>query len=436
MSSLVKALRKNTETIQENFLHFLWRYRRFEQTNLTTTQGQAVLVQTIGAYNTDAGPDFFNAQIQLDNTLWIGNVEIHVLSSDWNKHQHQLDAAYQNVILHVVLEEDEPIYFENGERIPCLELKNHIPQKLISQYQRIEQNTHWIPCQHQFHQVNPITKQNWLDRILVERLESKTQAIHLALAQTQNDWQTVFYRFLARNFGVKVNMQPFEQLACSLPLTTLAKHKNNLFQIEALLFGQAGLLEKEFEDKYPTQLQKEYQFLQKKYSLSPIPTETWKYMRMRPANFPTVRIAQFAQLIFQSSHLFSKILVAQSIKEIENMFELSLSNYWQTHYVFDKTSIKRKKSLGKNTIQLIIINTIIPFLFAYGQAKKEEKYKERALQFLEELPPEKNSILNQWKALGQSAHNAGDSQALLHLKKHYCSQKKCLNCAIGNAILR
>ena len=280
-----------------------------------------------------------------------------------------------------------------------------------------------------------ITRILWLDRILVERLEVKLTEMEKSLTINQNNWEETFYQFLARNFGMKINAEPFEQLAKSIPLITLSRHKSNLLKLEALLFGQAGLLEIDFNDNYPKKLQKEYLFLKQKYNLHAINRTSWKLMRLRPANFPTIRIAQFATLIHQSVHLFSKILVAKNVKEIENMFEIKISNYWQTHYVFDKLSIKRNKSFGKNAVHLLIINTIAPFLFLYGKKKGDERYKEKALQLLEELEPEKNTIIDKWKQLGLEANSAYQSQALLHLKNNYCKNKKCMNCAIGNAVL-
>lgn len=281
-----------------------------------------------------------------------------------------------------------------------------------------------------------MTKMLWLDRLLVERLERKTAYVEELLEKNKNNWEETFYQIIARNFGFKTNAEPFEQLARSLPLITLAKHKNNLMQIEALLFGQAGLLEKDFEDEYPNKLKKEYLFLQKKHSLNPVQNESWKFLRMRPASFPTIRIAQFAQLIFSSVHLFSKILVAKNVEELEHLFDLKLSNYWQTHYVFDKASVKRNKKLGKSAIHLLVINTIAPFLFLYGKRKDNEDYKEKAFQLLEEIKPEKNSIITKWKALGMEPESAYQTQALLQLKNEYCTKKRCLECAVGNAILK
>lgn len=422
--------------MREDFLHYLWRTKRFHLKNLQSTEGIPLQITNFGRHNHHAGPDFLEAKIKIGETVWAGNVEIHVNASEWIAHKHEEDDAYDNVILHVVLEEDQPIYRSCGERIPCLELRKRIPPKIINTYQKIVHNEYWIPCQHHFYTVSTITKNLWLDRLLVERLEEKTIQIASYLTQNKNAWDITFYQLLARNFGVKVNMEPFGILAQLTPLKLFAKHKNSLFQIEALLFGQAGLLEEELEDDYPKALQKEYQFLRKKYQLHPIKKESWRFMRMRPANFPSIRIAQFATLIYQSNHLFSKILEAETIKDLEKLFKVTLSAYWLTHYLFDKASKKRKKSLGKSMIHLLIINTIVPFLFLYGTHQSMEIYRTKAFRFLEALSAEKNNIINKWKALGLDPESAYQTQALLQLKNEYCDRKRCLECAIGNRILK
>ena len=422
--------------MKEFFLHYLWRTKRFDQQQLFTTDGEPVVLQNMGRHNKNAGPDFLNARIRIGDTLWAGNVEIHVQSSEWIQHKHQNDTAYDNVILHVVYEEDKPILRKSGQPIPCIELKKRIPLGIANSYQRLSQNEHWIPCQQHFASVGDIIKNLWLDRMLVERLEEKTEHISAGLTKNKNNWEETFYHSIASSFGLKVNVEPFELLAKVTPLQILAKHKNNLFQLEAILFGQSGLLDRTFEEDYPNKLKKEYLFLKKKYNLKGLRSDSWNFLRMRPPNFPTVRIAQFAMLLFTTEHLFSKILAAKNIAELENMFNLQLSNYWLTHYVFDKISIKRKKSLGKVSIHLFIINTIAPFLFIYGQKKNDDRYKDKAMDFLEEIPPEKNKIIDQWKALGFEPDSAYQTQALLQLKKAYCSQQRCLSCAIGGEILK
>ena len=422
--------------LREDFLHYVWRYKQFDFQYLKTTSGENIEVFQFGMYNTDGGPDFKNARIQIDETIWAGNVEIHIKASDWLKHEHSKNPAYNNVILHVVFEADVVINNNVGQPIPTLELNGRIPLKLKNTYLKLLHEKAWIPCANQIESVSDFTKTIWLDRLLIERLQQKTTIIAEALELNNNDWETTFYQMIARSFGLKINVEPFERLAQTLPLITLAKHKNSLFQLEALLFGQSGLLEGDFNEDYPNRLKKEYKFLSHKHNLSPLPKTIWQFLRLRPPSFPTVRMAQFAALVHQSSHLFSKVLEAENIETIEKLFEVQISDYWLTHYVFDKESKKRKKSLGKSTIQLIIINTIIPALFLYGKSKGEEKYKDKALKFLEQLPAEKNKVIDNWQSLGFKADSAYQTQSLLQLKKHYCDKKNCLNCSIGNTIMK
>jgi Protein of unknown function (DUF2851) len=421
--------------MRESFLHFLWRWRRFDLRDLTTTTGEPLAIHHPGEPNTDAGPDFFNARLRIGDTEWAGNVEMHLRASEWITHNHNADSAYDNVVLHVVLEDDKPILRKNGDPIPCLNLTDRIPPHLLETYQQLEQDRSWIPCAAQFRQVPDIIKLNWYDRLLVERLEHKTDDVAALLDATTNHWEDAFYRALARSFGLKINAAPFEALAHSLPLMVLAKHKNSILQTEALLFGQAGLLEGPFAEAYPAELAKEYQFLRHKYGLTPLEGSQWKFLRLRPANFPTLRMAQFAALVTQSVHLFSKILEANTVRELEHLFAAQLSTYWHTHYLFDKTSPKRNKTLGRDFIHLLLINTIVPFLFHYGKTKRQTEFQDKALRLLEELPAESNAIIDGWADLGVVCRNAYQSQALLQLKTKYCDTRNCLACAIGHNLL-
>jgi hypothetical protein len=423
--------------MKEAFLHFIWRYKRFDTTDLQTVDGATIEVVDFGEHNMDAGPDFLNARIKIGGVLWAGNIEMHLKASDWYLHQHESDKAYDSVILHVVLENDCKIYRNNGEEIPCLTLRPYIKERLLGVYQKIEHNAHWIPCQHEYFQVATLTKELWYSRVLIERLESKTQAIEAQLIASHYAWEEIFYQSVAKNFGVKMNELPFEMLSRALPLLTIAKHKNNLFQIEALVFGQAGLLDnRKFEDEYPTLLQKEYQFLKQKFNLQPLEGSLWKFSRLRPANFPTIRLAQFAKLLHQSVHLFSKIIEAEDIKQFYQLFSVELEGYWVNRYVFDKASKSMKKHLGQDAIHLILINSVVPFLFLYGKNKADDAFKDKALRLLEALPYEKNSVIEGWIKLGEPVADAAKSQSLLQQKKHYCDKKRCLECAIGVAILR
>jgi hypothetical protein len=423
--------------MREDFLHFLWRWKRFDGNGLQTTTGEALEILHPGELNTDAGPDFFNAKIRIGETLWAGNVEIHLKSSDWMLHQHQDNGSYQNVILHVVLNEDQKVFRNNdGEPIPTLELKDRVSLPLYNKYQQLVLEKEQIPCHAFYKDIPEILRLNWLDRLLVERLEQKTEQIAIFLENTNQSWEETFYIALARNFGLKVNAMPFELLAKSLSLHILSKYKNSLFQIEALLFGQAGLLDASLNDEYAQKLRKEYLFLAQKHQLTPINPDLWRFLRLRPVNFSTVRLAQFAQLIFQSVHLFSKILEAKTVRELEHLFDAGVSEYWETHYVFDKKSAKRTKNTGKEFVQLLLINTIVPFLFHYGKSKSLPDFQDKALFFLENLPAEVNAILDKWIEIGAKPRNAYHTQAFLTLTNQYCKEKRCLECAMGNAILR
>ncbi len=420
----------------EEFLWYLWKFRLFDNSDLKTTDGDSIQIIKPGQHNTDSGPDFFNARIKIQRTEWAGNVEMHTCASDWHKHKHTTDKAYDNIILHVVHDADLKLHRKNGELIPTLELKDRIPENIYGKYVQIRSGKDWIPCDKQISSIDKFILNNWLDRLLVERLERKSNAIIDSLKQNTNNWEETFYQILARNFGQKINSDPFELLAKQLPFSVLAKHKNSLMQIESLLFGVAGLLEKEFNDDYATNLQKEFRFLEKKFKLVPIDASLWKFMRLHPPNFPTLRISQFANLIFKSFHLFSKILEANNLKQLINLLETETSEYWQTHYRFDSFSPMKKKKLGEDAVKIIIINTIAPFLFIYGKEKGEEKFCDNALSILKKLEPEKNSIIAKWNSIGIPARNSYETQALLQMKNEYCSKKRCLECSVGNALLK
>ncbi len=422
--------------MREDFLHFLWRSKRFEMNNLATTTGEKIEIFRVGQYNTNDGPDFSNARIKIGDTTWAGNVEIHTNSSEWFKHGHQNDDAYDSIVLHVVYEENTTIKRRSGARIPCLELKGRIPSGILANYQKLMHQQRWIPCQNFLETISRSAISFWLDRCLVDRLEQKTESIAATLELTNNNWEETFYIYFGRSFGQKTNALPFEQLARITPIKLLNKHRNSLFQLEALLFGQAGFLENTMEETYGKELQQEYGFLQRKYKLIPLKSAFWKFARLRPLNFPTIRIAQFAALIHRSDNLLSKVLSANNVKEIQNLLSVQLSNYWQDHYLFNKLSIRRKKTLGKSAIHGIIINAIVPFTFLYGEKLGNEKFKNKAFDLLSSIPPERNHIIEKWHSVGIEADSAYQSQALLQLKQKYCDRQKCLKCAIGNSILR
>lgn len=421
----------------EEFLHFIWQFRLYGAQKLFTTDGEPIEVVQQGSLNKDAGPDFSNSKLIIGETIWVGNVEIHIKSSDWLLHQHQNDNAYDNVILHVVYEADQTIYRKDGTVIPVLVLKGLFPLELLVKYENLITATNNFPCEKQIHQVDEFIVDGFLSRILVERLADKSATVYAKLKELKGDWDETFYHFMAKNFGFKVNAIPMEILAQSLPQHLFSKHKDNALQIEALIFGQAGFLNQSFKEEYPQLLKREYQFLQKKYSLKPIDISLWKFMRMRPQNFPTLRLAQFAALIVNSNHLFSKILITRDYRNSTVLFEnLPVNPFWENHYHFNKEAEKVSVQMGKSSIYNILINTLSLFLFAYGKAMNQHNFETRALNLLENLPPENNAIVQQFANSGVNVKSAFNSQALLQLKKYYCNEKKCLNCGIGIKILK
>lgn len=420
--------------MKEEFLQFVWEHHLFSTTNLQTIEGKPIEILSTGRPNFDSGPDFFNARIRIGDTTWAGNVEIHQKSSHWYQHNHQTNPAYNNVILHVVEFYDKPVIV-NGEELPTLEIK--YPPALLENFEQLLKSKKWIACEEKLPSVDPFILRFWYSSLMIERLQAKTNDILQILQQNTNNWNETFYQLLARNLGMKTNAVPFELLARSLPLQTLAKHKNNLFQVEALLFGQAGLLnETLLGDDYYLSLRNEYSFLYKKYNLSGVDTHLWKFMRLRPVNFPTIRIAQLAALIHQSSALFSRILEMEDLDEIQKLFDVTASEYWNAHYRFNKKSTEDKpKHLGGTVFQNLVINTIAPLLFVYGEQHLRQAMKDRALYFLEKLPPESNQVIAKWDELGIESHSAFESQALIQLKKQYCENKKCLHCQLGAKII-
>jgi len=419
--------------MKESILHYVWQNKLFQAHNLKTTAGESVEIIDVGRHNTDAGPDFFNAKIKITDTLWAGNIEIHTCSSDWYKHNHQSDNAYNNVILHVVHKADCEVSGVNAEPIPQLELT--FPAHIEENYEQLFIEQKWIPCADKIRLVPAIFIQSWKNALLTERLEQKMDSIEKLLTENNQHWEEAFYITLARSFGFGTNSQAFESLAKSLPVSVLAKHKDNLFQLEAFLFGQAGLLITADTDSYAEELHKEYEFLRTKFNLTPIDGSQWKLLRLRPDNFPHVRIAQFAALIHSSSKLFSKIVENPDIHDLKQLFACEPSSFWQNHYIFSTESPLKNKKLGVQSVNSILINSVVPFLFCYASHKNNEELKEKALQILEQIPAERNSVVSNWQNVGITSNSAYDSQALLQLKKHYCDEKKCLRCRIGHKVL-
>jgi hypothetical protein len=422
--------------MKEDFIHFLWKYGLFNSNDLHTTRRLPVNIIQTGTANVDAGPDFSAARINIDGTLWVGNVEIHINSSDWYRHGHQNNDGYGNIILHVVMNHDKEILDKSGNEVPVLELKRFFDIALFYKYEKIISSKTWIPCEKFIDQTDNFIIINWLNRLLVERLENKANEIQQFYRYFENSWEQTFYYFLARNFGFKVNASPFALLAQNTPFKILARHRDDLTQLEAILFGQAGLLTDNFKDAYPTLLKKEYQFLSHKYNLKAMDGSLWKFSKLRPPNFPTIRIAEFARLIHQSTNLFRKITESSSVEEIKSLFEAQGSPYWTNHYRFDRISEGKPKNIGTSAIENIIINTIIPLKFIYGTENLLYDIRDQAINMLMELPPEKNTIIEKWEKTGIRPQNAGESQALLELKKYYCTPKKCLHCAVGHSLVK
>ncbi len=421
--------------MKEEFLHYLWKFQLFEG-HLLTTEGLPISVKKPGLHNPDSGPDFIDALILIGDTLWAGNVEIHIQGSSWFEHQHHLDAAYDTVILHVVLDNNRLARHSTGLQVPTFVCEKHINHNLYHNYKQLIESRLWIPCARIIGRCPNVVVKSWLSSLMVERLHQKATEMESLLKNTNYDWEEALYVFLARSLGLRVNALPFELLASSVPKKILAKHSDNPFQIEALLFGQAGFLNENLVEPYPAAMKKEYQFLQKKYNLQPIDKSLWKFMRLRPAAFPTLRIAILAKLM-ASPTLFMQLIEANTIDQLREIFDVELDAYWDNHYKFGSPlKISRKKRLGIQSVDLLMINAIIPMLFLYGRYHGNPELKDRSIQFLEALPTERNSITEKWEHLGIELPDAATSQALLHLKKWYCSSKKCLSCRIGNELLR
>ena len=426
--------------MKERLLQYIWQFQYFNKNELATTEGDAIWIINRGNFNSNQGADFSEAKIKIGNTTWAGNIELHTRSSDWNLHNHSSDKNYNNVILHVVWEHDKEIKDIAGNPLPTLELQNKVSKLLLAKYEELMNASSFIPCEHHVHTIDHLTLLGWKQRLLAERLESKSAMVFSLLGENNFHWEETFWWLIAKNFGIKVNSEAFEKIARSLPVNIFAKHKNQINVLEALLFGQAGLLEKKqmvlaFAEDYPQMLQKEYKFYRKKYKLQQ-PEIHLFFLRMRPANFPTLRLAQLAMLISNSTHLFSKVKESRSIAGIKDLLNVTANDYWHYHYVFDEASVFKKKKLGEQMIDNILINTIVPILFAYGLHHKEQHYKDKAIAWLEEITSEKNAITKGFEALKFSNKNSFDSQAYIQLKNEYCNNKRCLECAIGNSILR
>ncbi len=422
--------------IKEDLLHYVWKTKQIDTLSLTTTTGLAVEILDWGVHNHDSGPDFFNGKVKIGDTIWAGNIEMHIFSSDWEKHSHDTDPAYDNVVLHVVYEADKDIFTTLETKIPCIELKERIDSQIKEKYSQLIHNNKSIPCEKMIANIDSLTINMWKDRLVAERLSTKAISIKTILDKYEYDWESAMYITLARYMGSRVNTETFELLGHNLPLHIIRKNVDEITKIEALLYGTAGMLGVSYKDEYFISLQREYTFLAKKYSLTHIPPVMWKFSKMRPANFPTVRIAQLAQILYSQPSLFSKILDTSDTVDLRELFEVTASPYWESHYRFDTVSkVCRQKTLTNAFIDLILINVVAPLLFLYGQEKADNQMCDRAITLLESIKSEKNAIISKWKELGVDSTSAMDSQALIHLKNQYCAVKRCLSCNIGNKIV-
>ncbi|MDB5193028.1 MAG: hypothetical protein JWQ96_2591 [Segetibacter sp.] len=419
----------------EKFLQYLWRFQQFNHSGLALSSGEPLQVIHPGTLNHNQGPDFLNARILINNTTWAGNIELHVISSDWRLHNHSIDKNYHNIILHVVWQHNEEILDSNSQSLPTLVLEDKVPFHVIAKFDALKLYKGFVPCQPHLPVLNEVNWVAWKERVAVERLQRKAATVLENVKLANNHWEEVFWWALAKNFGIKVNADVFETIAKSISINILARHKNQIQQIEALLFGQAGFLEAKFEEDYPLLLQREYRFLQKKYKLVQSTVKPF-FLRMRPANFPTIRLAQLAMLIHTSSHLFSKIKEIEEIEKVRELLDVTPNDYWHYHYMLDKATVFKPKPLGQTMIDNIISNTIVPVLFAYGLQNKDEALKEKALTWLEKLPAEKNSITINWSKYKVLSTNALESQGLIELKNNYCDHIKCLDCSVGISLLK
>lgn len=420
--------------MKEDLLHLVWKLKKFDFHNLETTDGTSVVISKFGFHNHNAGPDFLNGEVIIGDTKWVGHIEMHVNASEWKEHKHHLDKAYNNVILHVVYNNDAIIYNENGMTIPTLILQDRISDQTLSNYENLSKNLDWIPCEKSLHKVDKSKFNIFLEKVLIERLEDKCLRVMTILDHNKNDWEDTLYKLLFKYLGLKVNASAFEQLAHVTPYKVFKKVSPNVKRTEALLLGQAGLLN-ESKDSYISELYKEYMHMQVKFDLISMTGVEWKFARLRPVNFPTIRMAQLAMMYHQNPQLFSKIIDVSSIDEIRSLLEVTASSYWDKHYILEKETEERKKKVGIQTQDLIIINVIVPLLFSYGIRLSDDRYKEKAIDILRSLKSENNNIIRKWKSLKIHSKSAYESQALIQLKSKYCKQFQCLSCQAGQDIL-
>lgn len=424
--------------MNESFLQYVWQLQYFRKEELTTTRGESLTVFKPGTYNTHAGPDFLHARIRLGDLEWNGHVEVHLRASDWLVHHHECDPAYENVVLHVVWEADRDILLPDGTALPCVELKARVADTLLQAYRKLVNSGEQIPCARSFGAVPHIYKAAMLERVVVERLEEKAEAILVQLAAHQQDWEQTTYQVLARNFGFKVNADPFARLSDVLPWKLVAKYRDNPLQVEALLFGMAGFLETLLTDAYHSRLRAEFEALENLHGLSnrKMKASEWRFLRLRPANFPTVRLAQFSAWLCTQQGLFAILVEAVQADALNRLLQCCASGYWHHHYRFGKKARTYLPALGRDSIENIIINTVAPLQAAAGKWYGQQELIERACALLQQVPAEKNQVTRIWRSLNGEARTAFESQGAIQLYRQYCERRRCLQCGIGNQVLK
>ena len=421
--------------MKEDFLHYVWQFKKFDVLNAKTVQGDAITIINSGQYLQKAGPDFFNAQLTIGSQKWAGNVEIHLKSSDWYIHNHEADTAYDNVILHVVWEHDTEVYRQDNTEIPVLELKHYMSKDVLNSYNALAAAKSWIYCEKELENIDSFTFANWKERLFLERLERKAFPVIQLAQATGNDWETVLFSFIAKSFGLNTNGDIFYKIAQSLPFSVVRRESFEFENLEALFFGRAGLLDKDHEDVYFKDLRSRYDYICHKYRLDKVYVDPLQFFKHRPDNFPTIRLSQLAQLYHKHQNLFSKLTQGGSVEEFYKIFEVQASPYWQTHYAFDKESSKKRKMLTSSFVDLIIINTIVPFKFAYERNIGKEN-PENLLELLKSIGPEKNAVIDKFMQFKVDVQSAYDTQSLLQLRNEYCAHKRCLQCAVGLELLK
>ena len=428
----------------EQLLHYVWKHKLYPLKELTTCDGQPVEIIDPGLHNSNAGPDFFNAKIRVASTMWVGNVEIHDKSSDWYLHGHDKDSRYDNVILHVIGVVDTEVMKSNGQYVPQMQLD--VPEYVMAHYDELLKTDEYPPCYKVIPELTSLTVHSWMAALQTERLEQKTEAIRKRVELCNGSWEDAYFVTLARNYGFGINGDVFEQWAQNVPLNAVAHHRDDLFQIEAMFMGQAGLLELDaipsyyqqdaLNEGYFTKLRNEYQYLAHKFSMNPIDFKLWRFLRLRPQNFPHIRISQLANLYYEQKAGLSNLVECETIEQLKHVLSSHVTPYWETHYTFGSTSSKNEKHLTYGSLNLLIINTAIPMLFAYGRHRNKEMLCDRAFDFLELIKAENNHIIRMWQQVGLPVKTAGDSQALIQLKKEYCDKKDCLRCRFGYEYLK